>query len=94
LKALSLIIVFQANVYHATKSDGSELAIKVYKTSVLVFKWAISITWIEVVNDFVLVPIFITVMISGIEIDMYKEITVLDMATVVTILERWWRHGL
>jgi len=28
-------------------------------------------------------------MISGIEIDMYKEITVLDMATVVTILERW-----
>jgi RIO kinase 1 len=38
LKALSLIIVFQANVYHATKSDGSELAIKVYKTSVLVFK--------------------------------------------------------
>ncbi|EFH44766.1 hypothetical protein ARALYDRAFT_493708 [Arabidopsis lyrata subsp. lyrata] len=38
----------EANVYHATKSDGSELAIKVYKTSVL-------------------------------------EITVLDMATVVTI---------
>lgn len=29
---------FQANVYHATKSDGQELAIKVYKTSVLVFK--------------------------------------------------------
>lgn len=28
----------EANVYHATKSDGSELAIKVYKTSVLVFK--------------------------------------------------------
>ncbi|XP_027156537.1 serine/threonine-protein kinase rio1-like, partial [Coffea eugenioides] len=27
-----------ANVYHATKSDGQELAIKVYKTSVLVFK--------------------------------------------------------
>lgn len=28
----------EANVYHATKSDGKELAIKVYKTSVLVFK--------------------------------------------------------
>ncbi|KAL2928101.1 Serine/threonine-protein kinase RIO1 [Bienertia sinuspersici] len=30
--------VEQANVYYATKSDGQELAIKVYKTSVLVFK--------------------------------------------------------
>ncbi|KAE8787924.1 Serine/threonine-protein kinase RIO1 [Hordeum vulgare] len=30
--------VEQANVYHATKIDGQELAIKVYKTSVLVFK--------------------------------------------------------
>ncbi|KAL6996959.1 non-specific serine,threonine protein kinase [Sarracenia purpurea var. burkii] len=29
----------EANVYHATKSDGQELAIKVYKTSVLVFKY-------------------------------------------------------
>lgn len=29
----------QANVYHATKSDGQELAIKIYKTSVLVFKY-------------------------------------------------------
>lgn len=29
----------QANVYHATKSDGQELAVKVYKTSVLVFKY-------------------------------------------------------
>ncbi|GJN34432.1 hypothetical protein PR202_gb23090 [Eleusine coracana subsp. coracana] len=28
----------QANVYHATRTDGQELAIKVYKTSVLVFK--------------------------------------------------------
>ncbi|XP_022736061.1 serine/threonine-protein kinase rio1-like isoform X2 [Durio zibethinus] len=28
----------EANVYHATKSDGQELAIKVYKTSVLIFK--------------------------------------------------------
>ncbi|KAL6900729.1 hypothetical protein ACP4OV_005405 [Aristida adscensionis] len=28
----------EANVYHATKVDGQELAIKVYKTSVLVFK--------------------------------------------------------
>ncbi|KAI3460538.1 hypothetical protein Pfo_017201 [Paulownia fortunei] len=28
----------EANVYHATKSDDQELAIKVYKTSVLVFK--------------------------------------------------------
>ncbi|KAL2928090.1 Serine/threonine-protein kinase RIO1, partial [Bienertia sinuspersici] len=28
----------EANVYYATKSDGQELAIKVYKTSVLVFK--------------------------------------------------------
>ncbi|KAL6652510.1 hypothetical protein ACP70R_011435 [Stipagrostis hirtigluma subsp. patula] len=28
----------EANVYHATKTDGKELAIKVYKTSVLVFK--------------------------------------------------------
>ncbi|XP_021756677.1 serine/threonine-protein kinase rio1-like isoform X2 [Chenopodium quinoa] len=28
----------EANVYHATKSDGDELAVKVYKTSVLVFK--------------------------------------------------------
>ncbi|XP_056173717.1 serine/threonine-protein kinase rio1-like isoform X8 [Syzygium oleosum] len=27
----------EANVYHATKSDGQELAIKVYKTSALVF---------------------------------------------------------
>ncbi|KAL7086166.1 hypothetical protein ACP275_14G322900 [Erythranthe tilingii] len=28
----------EANVYHATKTDGQELAIKIYKTSVLVFK--------------------------------------------------------
>ncbi|KAL5725502.1 non-specific serine/threonine protein kinase [Ranunculus cassubicifolius] len=28
----------EANVYHATKIDGQELAIKVYKTSILVFK--------------------------------------------------------
>ncbi|KAI8529208.1 hypothetical protein RHMOL_Rhmol12G0206700 [Rhododendron molle] len=28
----------EANVYHATKSNGQELAIKVYKTSILVFK--------------------------------------------------------
>ncbi|GLJ45365.1 hypothetical protein SUGI_0954920 [Cryptomeria japonica] len=28
----------EANVYHATKDDGEELAIKVYKTSILVFK--------------------------------------------------------
>lgn len=28
----------EANVYHATKSDGQELAVKVYKTSILVFK--------------------------------------------------------
>ncbi|KAF6161466.1 hypothetical protein GIB67_009345 [Kingdonia uniflora] len=28
----------EANVYHATNNDGSELAIKVYKTSILVFK--------------------------------------------------------
>ncbi|KAL2497162.1 Serine/threonine-protein kinase Rio1 [Abeliophyllum distichum] len=28
----------EANVYHATKTDGQELAIKVYKTSILVFK--------------------------------------------------------
>ncbi|XP_074351798.1 uncharacterized protein LOC141690943 [Apium graveolens] len=31
-------ILRDANVYHATRSDGQELAIKVYKTSVLVFK--------------------------------------------------------
>ncbi|GFP80234.1 serine/threonine-protein kinase rio1 [Phtheirospermum japonicum] len=30
--------VEQANVYHATKTDGQEFAIKIYKTSVLVFK--------------------------------------------------------
>ncbi|KAB2633154.1 serine/threonine-protein kinase RIO1-like [Pyrus ussuriensis x Pyrus communis] len=28
----------EANVYHATKSDGQEMAIKVFKTSILVFK--------------------------------------------------------
>eukprot|EP01018_Ginkgo_biloba_P016949 Gb_16907 [translate_table: standard] len=28
----------EANVYHATKNNGEELAIKVYKTSILVFK--------------------------------------------------------
>ncbi|KAI4355031.1 hypothetical protein L6164_003849 [Bauhinia variegata] len=28
----------EANVYHATKSDGQEVAIKIYKTSILVFK--------------------------------------------------------
>ncbi|XP_022994310.1 serine/threonine-protein kinase RIO1-like isoform X1 [Cucurbita maxima] len=28
----------EANVYHATKSDGQEFAVKIYKTSVLVFK--------------------------------------------------------
>ncbi|OWM77651.1 hypothetical protein CDL15_Pgr017051 [Punica granatum] len=28
----------EANVYHATRSDGQELAVKVYKTSVLIFK--------------------------------------------------------
>lgn len=32
-------------------------------------------------------------MIPGIEIDMYKEITVLDMATVATIPGRWLRRG-
>lgn len=31
----------QANVYHATKSDGQEFAIKIYKTSVLVFKYVL-----------------------------------------------------
>lgn len=36
----SVPTVLQANVYHATKADGQELAIKVYKTSVLVFKYA------------------------------------------------------
>lgn len=34
-----LYLLQQANVYHATRSDGQELAIKVYKTSVLVFKY-------------------------------------------------------
>ncbi|PNX59501.1 serine/threonine-protein kinase RIO1-like protein, partial [Trifolium pratense] len=28
----------EANVYHATKSNGQELAIKIYKTSILAFK--------------------------------------------------------
>ncbi|CAB4310918.1 unnamed protein product [Prunus armeniaca] len=28
----------EANVYHATKSDGQEMAIKIYKTSILIFK--------------------------------------------------------
>ena len=28
----------EANVYHACTSDGTDLAIKVYKTSILVFK--------------------------------------------------------
>ena len=28
----------EANVYHATRPDGSDLAIKVYKTSILIFK--------------------------------------------------------
>lgn len=28
----------EANVYHATSPEGKDLAIKVYKTSVLVFK--------------------------------------------------------
>lgn len=28
----------EANVYHATKSTGEQLAIKIYKTSILVFK--------------------------------------------------------
>ena len=28
----------EANVYHATTADGEDLAIKIYKTSVLVFK--------------------------------------------------------
>ncbi|KAK4759733.1 hypothetical protein SAY87_022864 [Trapa incisa] len=28
----------EANVYHATRSDGQELAVKIYKTSVLIFK--------------------------------------------------------
>lgn len=35
---VSFVFFLEANVYHATKSDGQELAIKVYKTSVLVFK--------------------------------------------------------
>lgn len=29
----------QANVYHATTEAGDELAVKVYKTSILVFKY-------------------------------------------------------
>lgn len=28
----------EANVYHASAPDGSEMAIKVYKTAILVFK--------------------------------------------------------
>jgi RIO kinase 1 len=28
----------EANVYHASTQDGQDLAIKVYKTSILVFK--------------------------------------------------------
>lgn len=28
----------EANVYHATGKDGANLAIKIYKTSILVFK--------------------------------------------------------
>lgn len=28
----------EANVYHAAAADGSEMAIKIYKTSILVFK--------------------------------------------------------
>lgn len=28
----------EANVYHASTQDGEDLAIKVYKTSILVFK--------------------------------------------------------
>ncbi|KAG5523100.1 hypothetical protein RHGRI_035040 [Rhododendron griersonianum] len=35
----------EANVYHATKSNGQELAIKVYKTSILVFKLYMSSQW-------------------------------------------------
>lgn len=33
----------QANVYHATKSDGQEFAVKIYKTSVLVFKYVVTL---------------------------------------------------
>lgn len=32
------VFISQANVYHATTSSGEELAVKVYKTSILVFK--------------------------------------------------------
>lgn len=43
LKKLNHSIFFplsqQANVYHAIKADSQELAIKVYKTSILVFKY-------------------------------------------------------
>ncbi len=28
----------EANVYHASTADGADLAIKIYKTSILVFK--------------------------------------------------------
>ena len=28
----------EANVYHASAADGADLAIKIYKTSILVFK--------------------------------------------------------
>ena len=28
----------EANVYHAAAADGTEMAIKIYKTSILVFK--------------------------------------------------------
>lgn len=28
----------EANVYHATTADGTDLAVKIYKTSILVFK--------------------------------------------------------
>src|ERR1700733_13529818 len=33
-----LIIVFKANVYHAVTQDTKHLALKIYKTSILVFK--------------------------------------------------------
>ena len=35
---MTLLCIYQANVYHATTLSGDELAVKVYKTSILVFK--------------------------------------------------------
>ncbi|KAL6531496.1 hypothetical protein OROMI_027859 [Orobanche minor] len=78
----------EANVYHATKSDGQELAIKIYKTSVLVFKISSYIP--KTLDDVMNAEEDVTRLTSGQDTgDMYsKTITGLNQASSLSSSEK------